>query len=90
MIDRTVCDSDDNKIGNAKHVFLDDATGVPEWVSMKTGLFGTNESFVPIRNASMVDDHLEVPYAKETVKNAPRPTGRTRCPAPRSRKPSTR
>lgn len=71
VIDRTVCDSDGNKIGSAKHVFLDDVTGSPEWVSVKTGLFGTKETFVPIRDAAMVDDHLEVPYAKDTVKNAP-------------------
>lgn len=71
VVDRTVCDSDGNKIGSAKHVFLDDATGAPEWVSVKTGLFGANESFVPIRDATMVDDHLEVPYDKETVKKAP-------------------
>ena len=38
---------------------------------MKTGLFGTSESFVSIREASMVDDRLEVPYAKDMVKNAP-------------------
>ncbi|ACU72372.1 PRC-barrel domain protein [Catenulispora acidiphila DSM 44928] len=71
VVDRAVCDSDGNKIGNAKHVFLDDVTGKPEWVSVKTGLFGTSESFVPIRDAAMVDDHLEVPFAKETVKKAP-------------------
>jgi uncharacterized protein (TIGR02271 family) len=71
VVDRTVCDSDGNKIGSAKHVFLDDVTGAPEWVSVKTGLFGANESFVPIREATMVDDHLEVPYDKETVKKAP-------------------
>lgn len=71
VVDRDVCDSDGNKIGSAKHIFLDDKTGKPEWVSVKTGLFGANESFVPIREASMVDDHLEVPYDKETVKKAP-------------------
>ncbi|GAA4335342.1 PRC and DUF2382 domain-containing protein [Streptomyces venetus] len=38
---------------------------------MKTGLFGTSESFVPIHDASIVEDHLEVPYAKDTVKDAP-------------------
>ncbi|NUR30938.1 MAG: YsnF/AvaK domain-containing protein, partial [Catenulispora sp.] len=71
VIDRPVCDSDGNKIGDAKHVFLDDVTGEPEWVSVKTGLFGTHESFVPIREAAMVDGRLEVPYAKDTVKDAP-------------------
>lgn len=60
-----------HKIGEAKHVFFDDMTGRPEWVTVKTGLFGTSESFVPIRDASMVEDHIEVPYAKDRIKGAP-------------------
>ncbi|MDG5804037.1 PRC and DUF2382 domain-containing protein [Streptomyces ossamyceticus] len=71
VLDHPVYDTDGNKIGDAKHVFLDDATGQPEWVSVKTGLFGTSESFVPIHDASVVEDHLEVPYPKGTVKDAP-------------------
>ncbi|MCT2591604.1 PRC and DUF2382 domain-containing protein [Streptomyces sp. N2-109] len=71
VLDHPVHDTDDNKIGDAKHVFLDDATGRPEWVSVKTGLFGTSESFVPITDASMVEDHLKVPYPKAKVKDAP-------------------
>ncbi|MGW3820204.1 PRC-barrel domain-containing protein [Streptomyces sp. NPDC005046] len=71
VLDHSVYDVDGDKIGDTKHVFLDDATGEPEWVSVKTGLFGTNESFVPTREAAMVEDHLEVPYAKATVKDAP-------------------
>ncbi|MET7443154.1 hypothetical protein [Streptomyces sp. NPDC005568] len=49
----------------------DDVTGRPEWVSVKTGLFGTSESFVPIQDAAVVEDHLEVPYSKDKVKDAP-------------------
>ncbi|MFF0201202.1 DUF2382 domain-containing protein [Streptomyces sp. NPDC005017] len=71
VLDHPVYDTDGNKIGEAKHVFLDDATGEPEWVSVKTGMFGTSESFVPIRDASVVEDHLEVPYPKDRVKDAP-------------------
>ncbi|MFF5650812.1 DUF2382 domain-containing protein [Streptomyces collinus] len=71
VLDHPVYDSDGNKIGEAKHVFLDDATGQPEWVSVKTGLFGTSESFVPIHDARVVEDHLEVHYAKDKVKDAP-------------------
>ncbi|NUR63701.1 MAG: photosystem reaction center subunit H, partial [Catenulispora sp.] len=71
VIDHTVCDNEGNKIGKAKHVFLDDVTGEPEWVSVKTGLFGSSETFVPIHQAAMVDDRLQVPYAKDTVKDAP-------------------
>ncbi|MEU9300257.1 PRC-barrel domain-containing protein, partial [Streptomyces sp. NPDC048269] len=71
VLDHSVHDADGNKIGDAKHVFLDAVTGQPEWVSVKTGLFGARESFVPLREATMVEDHLEVPYAKDTVKGAP-------------------
>ncbi|MGV9291145.1 DUF2382 domain-containing protein [Streptomyces sp. NPDC003719] len=71
LLDHPVYDGDGNKIGDAKHVFFDDMTGRPEWVSVKTGMFGSNESFVPIRDASLVHDHLEVPYRKDQVKGAP-------------------
>jgi stress response protein YsnF len=71
VLDHPVLDEGGKKIGEAKHVFLDDATGRPEWASVKTGLFGTSETFVPIRDASLVDDHIEVPYSKSKVKDAP-------------------
>ncbi|WP_217143552.1 PRC and DUF2382 domain-containing protein [Streptomyces sp. AC627_RSS907] len=71
VLDQPVYDGDGNRIGDAKHVFFDDMTGRPEWVSVKTGMFGSNESFVPIRDAAVVQDHLEVPYRKEQVKGAP-------------------
>ncbi|MFJ5998872.1 YsnF/AvaK domain-containing protein [Streptomyces sp. NPDC092370] len=71
VLDHPVHDARGDKIGDARHVFLDDATGEPEWVSVRTGLFGTSESFVPIHDAAVVEDHLEVPFAKDHVKDAP-------------------
>ncbi|MDQ1035413.1 uncharacterized protein (TIGR02271 family) [Streptomyces sp. V3I8] len=71
VLEHPVFDAEGSKIGDANHVFFDDATGRPEWVSIKTGFFGTSESFVPIRDAVMVEDHLEVPYSKGKVKDAP-------------------
>ncbi|WP_411075938.1 DUF2382 domain-containing protein [Streptomyces sp. cmx-4-7] len=71
VLDRPVCDAEGNKIGDAKHVFLDNATGRPEWVSVETGMFGTSESFVPIKDATVVEGRLQVPYAKDKVKDAP-------------------
>jgi stress response protein YsnF len=65
VLDHPVYDADGSKMGDAKHVFFDDVTGQPEWVSVKTGMFGTSESFVPIKNATAVEDHLEVPYVKD-------------------------
>lgn len=71
VLDHPVYDADGHRIGDAKHIFLDDATGRPEWVTVKTGLFGASESFVPIREAALVQDHLEVPYPKNKIKDAP-------------------
>ncbi|MEZ3177952.1 PRC and DUF2382 domain-containing protein [Streptomyces pimonensis] len=71
LLDHPVYDGDGNKVGDAKHVFLDDASGRPEWVTVKTGMFGSSESFVPIRDAALVEDHLEVPYPKDKIKGAP-------------------
>jgi uncharacterized protein (TIGR02271 family) len=72
VIGADVIDVNGNKIGTASEVFLDDQSGDPEWVTVKTGLFGTKESFVPLRNADMTGDGLRVPVTKEAVKDAPK------------------
>src|SRR3954447_2498527 len=68
---RTVYGSDGEKIGSAGQAYLDDQTGQPEWVTVNTGLFGTKETFVPLRDATLTDDGLSVAYPKELVKDAP-------------------
>ncbi len=67
----TVYGTDGKKIGTAGQVYVDDQSGEPEWVTVNTGLFGTNESFVPLRNAEVSGDGVTVPYSKDLVKDAP-------------------
>lgn len=62
---------DGEKIGTLGSVYMDDATGQPEWLAVKTGLFGRKESFVPIQGADADGDDLRVPYEKNLVKDAP-------------------
>ncbi|MFF7198039.1 DUF2382 domain-containing protein [Streptomyces sp. NPDC008079] len=71
VMGHAVHDAQGKKIGEAAHLYLDDATGEVEWVAVKTGFFGNNETFVPTRAARLVEDHLEVPYEKDQVKGAP-------------------
>ena len=71
VIGSEVYGSDGSKIGKAGQVYLDDQTGRPEWVTVHTGLFGTNESFVPVADASFSGDRLTVPFDKDKVKGAP-------------------
>jgi uncharacterized protein (TIGR02271 family) len=72
IVGATVYGSDGEKIGKVGQVYLDDATGQPEWVSVNTGLFGTSESFVPLADARITGDRIEVGYPKSQVKDAPR------------------
>src|SRR3954469_15283340 len=72
VIGADVIDADGNKIGSASEVYLDDESGQPEWGTVKTGLFGTKESFVPIRDADLTGDGLRVPVSKDAVKDAPK------------------
>lgn len=68
----SVVGTDDEKIGDIGQIFLDDRTDQPEWVTAKTGLFGSGESFVPLQGASVDGNNVRVPYDKATVKDAPR------------------
>ena len=67
-----VLDNDGDKIGSIGQVYLDDSTGEPSWVTVKTGLFGTSESFVPLDNARVNGNDIVVAFEKEKVKGAPR------------------
>jgi hypothetical protein len=66
-----VYDMDGGKIGAAGQVYVDDESGEPAWVTVRTGLFGTRESFVPLGPADFGERGLTVPYTKAFVKDAP-------------------
>ncbi|MGP0225288.1 YsnF/AvaK domain-containing protein [Paenarthrobacter sp. NCHU4564] len=57
---------------DAPGVYVDDDTSRPSWVTVKTGLFGTSESFVPLEGARTEGSDIVVPYSKDKVKDAPR------------------
>jgi uncharacterized protein (TIGR02271 family) len=60
------------KIGSIGQIYLDDVSSRPEWVTVKTGMFGTAESFVPLERARVEGSDICVPYDKNQVKDAPR------------------
>lgn len=72
LMGSTVRDSSGDKIGKIGQVYLDDTTGRPEWVTVRTGLFGTRESFVPLAAAHVDGDELVVDVAKDKVTDAPK------------------
>jgi uncharacterized protein (TIGR02271 family) len=71
VIGTTAYSTDGQKIGKVGQLFLDDETGRPEFVTVNTGLFGTNETFIPVSEAEFSGDRLTLPFSKDKVKDAP-------------------
>lgn len=70
-IDGDVVDQTGTKIGTVANIYMDRASGAPEWLAVQTGLFGTKETFVPLEGVTSSGDALQVPYEKSFVKDAP-------------------
>ena len=60
-----------DKIGSVGQVYLDDRTEEPTFITVKTGLFGTKETFVPLDKAQATEGGITVPFEKDFVKDAP-------------------
>jgi hypothetical protein len=58
-------------LGTVDDLYLDNETNQPEWVAVRSGLFGTHVGLVPIGNAQFDGMVLSVPFAKEQLKTAP-------------------
>lgn len=61
-----------DKIGSIGQIYVDLSTGEPSWVTVRTGLFGMSESFVPLEGATDNGKDIMVNYDKDTVKDVPR------------------
>jgi hypothetical protein len=68
---RVMVDRDGKRLGEITDVYLDRETDRPEWAVVHTGLFGLRSSFVPLAEATEVDNHIQVPHPRTLVKDAP-------------------
>jgi len=66
-----VVDRDGDKIGKVQEIYLDEQTDQPEWLAVKTGLFGGKLTFIPLAEATAEGDGVRVPYESSLVKDAP-------------------
>lgn len=69
--DRTLVDSEGEKIGKVDELYYDREGGQPEWALVNTGLFGTKKTFVPLAGARSSGEDVQVPVSKQQVKDAP-------------------
>jgi uncharacterized protein (TIGR02271 family) len=74
-IGHDVYDVDGDNIGEITDIYYDDETQRPEWLTVKTGLFGTKTSFVPLQGSTRFGDdgdELQVAFDKARIKDAPK------------------
>jgi uncharacterized protein (TIGR02271 family) len=72
LIGTEVLDRDGERVGKVGNVYIGDDNRQPQWVTVRTGLFGQKESFVPLQGAQIADGGLRVQTTKDAVKDAPR------------------
>ncbi len=68
---RTVSGRDGGKLGKLGALYLDAATERPAFAGLHTGLFGRNESIVPLAELVERDGELELPFDAATVEGSP-------------------
>ncbi|WP_329245608.1 PRC-barrel domain-containing protein [Streptomyces sp. NBC_01478] len=70
LIGRKAFDRTGAKIGTIDEVYLDDATGEPEWAAIRTGLF-SRDAFVPLEPSELIEGTLHIPFERSLIKDAP-------------------
>lgn len=72
LVGHKLLDKEGNNVGKIGQVYRDDQTHQPTWVTVHTGMFGTQESFVPLAGARITEQDLRVPFDKNLIKDSPR------------------
>ena len=67
----TALDSEGSKVGKIGKVYMDETTGMPLWVTVATGMFGTRQSFAPLYGAKVSGGEVTLAVSKEQIKDAP-------------------
>ena len=67
---KTAVDPQGDKVGTVEQVYVNDTSGQPDWVTLKTGMFG-KDRFAPLYGSSFDGDNLVLPYGKDVVKDSP-------------------
>ncbi|HEX7164432.1 MAG TPA: PRC-barrel domain-containing protein [Trebonia sp.] len=66
-----VIGSRDVALGTVEDVYADIRSGRPQWAAVKSGLFGTDVSLIPLTRAECDDRSLRIPYSVQEVRDAP-------------------
>jgi hypothetical protein len=65
---RAVISLGGERIGTIEEIHMDERTGRPEWLSVTTGLLGTELAFIPSAGAESTDSGVRVPYHRTDIR----------------------
>ncbi|TDC71474.1 PRC-barrel domain containing protein [Actinomadura sp. GC306] len=69
---REVIDEAGSRIGHLEAIYVDTATDVPSFATIKTGMPTRQRLvFAPLEGATVGPEHLRIAHAKKQIKNAP-------------------
>jgi uncharacterized protein (TIGR02271 family) len=68
---RTVVSRGAERIGTIEEILVDERTGRPEWLAVRTGLLGGKLTFIPAEGAKSSGAGVRVPFDRHDVKHAP-------------------
>jgi hypothetical protein len=83
IIGEKLVDKNGHPVGKITDVIVDSATLENEWITVKTGMMG-GEHLVPYVAVEEQGGEIAVPFGKDEIKSAPRPTRATPPPRPAS------
>jgi PRC-barrel domain len=59
------------RLGVVDGVYADIRSGQPQWVAVRSGLFGADVSLIPLGRAECDDRSLRIPYSVQQIRDAP-------------------
>jgi PRC-barrel domain len=68
---RTLVDHVGEPLGSVEAIYLDKATGQPEWALLEAGARSPSRTYVPLVSANEEGDTVRVPFAKTLIEGAP-------------------
>jgi PRC-barrel domain len=68
---RDLIDQNGHAVGVITDLYVDDATGRPEWAAVKSGVFSHRVTFVPLSQAAPHGLRVQVPDSKGHIHEAP-------------------
>jgi len=70
LLDAAIFDTRGERIGTVTDVYVDEATGRPEWLLLDTGFFGRG-IHVPAHRIVPHEGGYRLPYARDVIESSP-------------------